>query len=264
MVFGSAYPDPIAFTVGAFAIHWYALFIVLGCVFALAVILRLNRHAGVKDDALWDAFLFGLVVAVIGGRIAYVLSHLSLYDSVVSTFKIWEGGLSFHGALFAGVVTIFLVARKHRVSFWRLFDILAPGFILAQAIGRWGNYFNQEAFGPPTGLPWGVPIHPALRPEAYAGSTYFHPTWLYESAWNLVIFVVLIVLFNKLKDKPGVITALYFLLYYSGRFFLEFLRVDAVSAGLLSVGHYLSIVAIIFGTFFFVKNIRSTISQPVD
>lgn len=245
MLFGSAYPDPIAISIGAFGIRWYALCLLVGMGAGILLIWRLRHRINMSESMMWDAVLISLFSGIIGSRVAYVLSHLSLYPTLLDTVKLWEGGMAIHGGLIAGTISLTLYCWKKRISFFSLTDVLAPALALGQAIGRWGNYFNQEVFGPPTTLPWGVPINPVLRPERYMDSVSFHPVWLYESIWNLFIFAILIVILRKFKAHPGVLTGLYVLLYYLGRFVLEFFRMDVVPGLGITVGQWVSIGAIL-------------------
>ncbi len=256
MIFGSALPNPIALSVGAFGIRWYALIIVSAIVAGFSITRRMARQQGIQDETVWDILLFTIPAAIIFGRLAFVLSHLPLYYTFKDTLKIWEGGISSHGTILGGLLVIVLIAWKRRISFWMLMDIIVPGAVLAQAIGRWGNYMNQEAFGPPTNLPWAVPIQPSLRPDRYANFDYFHPTWLYESIWNLVVFVVLLLLFKRVRHKPGVLAAIYFLLYYAGRFVLEFFRLDTVFVGAVRFTTYLSIAVMIVAVSVLIARMR--------
>lgn len=246
MLFGSAYPDPIAISIGAFGIRWYALCLLVGMGAGVLLIRRLRHRMNISESIMWDAVLISLFSGIIGSRVAYVVSHLSLYPTIVDTVKLWEGGMAIHGGLIAGTISLALYCWKKRIAFFSLTDVLAPALALGQAIGRWGNYFNQEVFGPPTTLPWGVPIDPVLRPEQYATSTTFHPTWLYESVWNLMIFMVILMVAKKYIHSPGKLTALYLLLYYLGRFTFEFIRLDTVPGFGMTIGQWVS-VGVIFG-----------------
>jgi len=247
MLFG-AYPDPIAFRVGAFGIHWYAILILIGASAGTWVALYCARVKNIASVLVWDFVLIVTPVLIICGRLAYVLSHLGQYPSFASALRIWEGGMSIHGAIGGAILAAIIFARLRKISVWTLLDVIFPGAAIAYAIGRWGNYFNQEVFGPSTDVSWGVPIDVFHRPVQYIGSMYFHPTWLYESLWSLVIFFFLFFLFKKLSKIPGVVSALYMMLYYAGRFGLEFLRLDSVYLfGQVTATHMVSVVAILLG-----------------
>ena len=171
----------------------------------------------------------------------------------VQIFKIWEGGIAIYGAIIGGILSALVFAKLKRVSFWQLADIVAPSLALGQAIGRWGNFFNSEAFGSPTDLPWKLFIPPANRPFEYRNFEYFHPTFLYESLWNLLIFIVLIYLFindvnRRNRLKTGAIFLIYLIAYGIGRFGVEGLRTDSLMLGVLRVSQVVSLVGIAIGS----------------
>jgi prolipoprotein diacylglyceryl transferase len=174
------------------------------------------------------------VPVVIGGVVGARVYHLFTgYDwdqgGLADTVKIWKGGLSIWGVLAGGFIAVVLAARHYRVNILELADAIAPGVALAQAIGRWGNYFNQELFGRPTDLPWALEIDPANRPIAYAQNETFHPTFLYESLWCLAVFGILLWAERRYPLKRGQVTTLYLALYTFGRIWFEMLRIDEAS-----------------------------------
>jgi len=180
--------------------------------------------------AFW-CVLFGLL----GARIYHVFLEFPYYlNNPIDIFKIWQGGLAIHGALIAGIITVWIFAKKNNINFWLLTSVLSPSMALAQAIGRWGNYFNQENFGGPTYLPWGIPIDYINKPLEYSAYRYFHPTFLYESIGNLLIFSALILIhvwiIKKRKQNCVMCYVLcvmcYLIMYSLLRFFTEFIRID--------------------------------------
>lgn len=227
-------PQPIIFSYSFISIHWYGLFIVLGILGALGISLRLAKYYKIKTDILFDLAFWLIIFGLIGARIYDDLLQLPYYiQNPWDAFKIWQGGLAIHGAIIAGLITIYFFAKKRKISFWAFTSLLVPGLALAQAIGRWGNYFNQEIFGLPTDKPWGIPINLLNRPLNYISSSFFQPTFLYESIGCLVIFLILIsttvflIKKNRLKEYYFIwVTALYMLLYSILRFGLEFIRLD--------------------------------------
>ena len=223
-------PEAILGKLGGFEIHWYGLLIALGIVagylFVSALIKKYKININL-DLLLIYLFICGLI----GGRLYYVLYAWPLYqDNLLDIFKVWEGGLALHGDLIGGAIGLALFSWRYKFKFLKLADILVPGVALAQAIGRWGNYFNQELFGSPTTLPWGIPIKESLRPAAYQASVYFHPVFLYESIANFFIFLTLFAWhqfsLKKKKLPNGFIFTFYIFIYSSVRFSLEFLRQD--------------------------------------
>jgi phosphatidylglycerol---prolipoprotein diacylglyceryl transferase len=234
-------PTPILITFGPINVYWYGLFIVTGILAALLVILKLAGYHKVDKNIIIDSAFYLIIGGIIGGRIFHIFLELDYYlKNPLNIFKLWQGGLAIHGAIIAGIILVWRVAKKHKINFWLLTAIYVPGLAIAQAIGRWGNYFNQELFGKPTDLPWGIPIEPANRILEYYNSNFFHPAFLYESIGSLIIFIILIILhFRIIKNSKTVITddsscnnkfmnivLAYLLMYSILRFSLEFIRID--------------------------------------
>ena len=219
------------------------------------------------------AFWF-VIVGLAGARLYHVLNEWSYYWAhPLQIFAIWNGGLAIHGALIGGLIFLWFYSRKLMASseqraaplipttthyplptthYLFLLDLLAPAVLLGQAIGRWGNYFNQELFGYPTSLPWGIPISPANRPPEFADATYFHPTFLYESLWDLVGFIMLCALLklfiNKSLMGKGYLFGVYLIFMSTGRILIEFMRIDKVPIILaLRLPMIFSVIAIIIG-----------------
>jgi len=191
-------PNPILAHLGSFAIHWYGLFLAVGALAGYLVFIRLGRRYGIKVADLENLFFFTLIAGLVGARIYHVLNEWSYYAAHPGEIlSIWNGGLAIHGALIAGLVVFLLFARKKKLSFWLLADIAAPALALGQAIGRWGNYFNQELYGGPTSLPWGIPIEPLNRPLQFLDDKFFHPAFLYESLGSFAVFVLMVYLHRR-------------------------------------------------------------------
>jgi phosphatidylglycerol:prolipoprotein diacylglycerol transferase len=220
-------PQPILFHWGWLTVYYYGLLVALGIVVGGLVVARLAK----KQDwpsAVGDNLLFwGLVGGLIGARLYHVFLEWPYYrQNLLAIFEIWNGGLAIHGAWLGGLVAIYFVCRRHRLSFPKTLDVLAIGLILGQAIGRWGNFFNQELFGRPTNLPWGIFIDWANRPAEYLSVSYFHPTFLYESGLDLILFFLLFFFFSRIKQLAGLTISLYLVGYSLIRFLLEFVRID--------------------------------------
>jgi prolipoprotein diacylglyceryl transferase len=227
-------PSPTVsfFDVGPFRVHIYALFILTGIVLAIWLANhRLTKRGGESGVAI-DIALWAVPFGIVGGRIFHVLTHLGDYfyagADLTAVFRIWEGGLAIYGAILFGLFGAWLGARFAGVRFWSFVDAVAPGILLAQAIGRWGNYFNQELFGTPTTLPWGLEIDPnnAAYPVGLPGGVLFHPTFLYESLWSLAGVALLLTLDSKFDLRWGKMFALYIAFYSVGRLWTESLRID--------------------------------------
>ncbi len=227
-------PRPILATLGPIHIYWYGLLMVSGILAAILVCLRLARFYDLKKEMIFDLSFWLIIFGLIGARVYDDFLQLPYYwRQPLDALKIWQGGLAIHGAIIAGLIVIFVFARRRKINFWRLTALITPGLALAQTIGRWGNYFNQELFGRPTALPWGLPIAPEHRPPTFMADSFFQPTFLYESLGCLFIFLILFSLNlyfikrQRLNERIFVwLTALYMILYSILRFALEFLRLD--------------------------------------
>lgn len=228
-------PTSVIFKIGPLSLRWYGLFMSLSIVAALLISFYIGKkYLDLKKDLIFDLAFWLILNGLLGARIYDVFLQLPYYlNHPLQIVQVWKGGLAIHGAIIAGLITIFFFARKHKIEFFKLSALIVPGLALGQAIGRFGNYFNQELFGLPTNLPWGIPISSAYRPLAYINETYFHPTFLYESLGSLLIFLILIASYRYFAKREKInshfytwITALYMILYSMLRFSLEFIRID--------------------------------------
>ncbi len=228
------HPPALIFSSGFLKIHWYGLFMVLGILAALALIFYLNKYYQFNKDKLFDLIFWLIIWGLVGARLYDIGLQLPYYlNHPAQMIKVWEGGLAIHGAIIAGIIVILTFAYRQKIYFWKLSALLVPGLALAQAFGRWGNYFNQEIFGRPTNLPWGIPIDLINRPLDYLNYNYFQPTFLYESLGCLIISLILIYLNLKMIKNHRLnklffvwSTTLYMILYSILRFSLEFIRLD--------------------------------------
>lgn len=224
------HPQPILVSFGNIHIYWYGFFIVLAILAALTITLKLAKRFGLYQNEIFDLGFWLIVVGIIGARIYHVLLELPYYlKNPLDIFKVWQGGLAIHGALIAGIIMLYFFAKKKKFSFWLTTAIIIPGLVLAQAIGRWGNYFNQELFGKPTNLLWGIPIDLMNRPNKFISAEFFHPAFLYESLGNLIILIIILFLLFKIIPKKGnyeIILISYAIFYSALRFLLEFIRID--------------------------------------
>jgi len=182
----------------------------------------------IRKQDLLDLFFYLLVFGVIGARMYEILfiDFDYYWQNPGQMIAVWNGGLAIHGGLIAGLFVLIIFTRKRKLNFWQFVDVLSPGLILGQAIGRWGNFFNQELFGKPTDFPWKIYISPTNRLPGYQGFDYFHPTFLYESILNLLLFFILYFLFRSRRLGEGGIFFLYLIGYSIIRFSLEFIRLD--------------------------------------
>ena len=225
-------PKPVLFSIGLFEIHWYGLLMVVGGLLGLYWVWVLFNKYKIKESELWDLVLYWVVFAIVGARIYYVLYAWDYYrENLLDVFKIWEGGLAVQGVMIGGFLATYIFCRQRKLKFWLVADIVVVGLAFGQIIGRWGNYFNQEIFGKPTGLPWGIPIEFQNRPGLFKNYDYFHPTVLYESLLSIFNFLILWLAhqWRLVREKylpEGVIFWSYIFIYSWIRFGLELYRLD--------------------------------------
>ncbi len=228
--------DKVAIRIGPFAIHWYAILINIGIILALIFAWRESKRQRLNPDTIFDILLVAMPAGIIGARLYYVAFDLQHYLSYpLEIIRVWHGGLAIHGALIFGGLGAWLYCRRKKINFLQWADILAPGIALAQGIGRWGNFVNQEAYGYITDVPWAFYINGAYR----------HPTFLYESLWDLALAFILVYVLRKKKKYHGQIIALYALGYSAGRFWIEGLRTDSLMIGPIRAAQLVSIIAIV-------------------
>ena len=252
--------SPIIFEAGPFALRYYGLCIALGIAAGTWLTSRELARKGYDPALALDALFFVVPLGFIGARAYHVATDYDLYagDPFPGVFAVWNGGLGIYGAVIGGFIGVLIFARVRGISPLVFADAAAPGLILAQAIGRWGNYFNQELFGRPSNLPWAIEIAPDNRPTAFADATAFHPTFLYESIWDVLVCLALLWVARRFADrlKDGDILLLYVSLYSVGRFFVEALRVDPA----FLIGNFrgnlfvASVLALTFALIFFLRH----------
>jgi phosphatidylglycerol:prolipoprotein diacylglycerol transferase len=233
------------------SIRWYGVLIASSMALGLWLAAREATRRGESPDDLLKAAELALIGGLVGARLYYVLFNLDYYQTQPwwRIFAVWEGGLAIHGGLIAGVVAGGTYVWAKGLPLFTYLDIVAPSLALGQAIGRWGNFFNEEAFGGPTTLPWKLFISEARRPPALVDHQFFHPTFLYESLWNAGTFLVLYCLLRRrLERAPGALFLAYIGLYSLGRFWIEGLRTDSLMLGSLRVAQLVSIVAVAIAT----------------
>jgi phosphatidylglycerol---prolipoprotein diacylglyceryl transferase len=226
-------PSTNVWYIGAFPLRAYALCIIAGIIVAMIIATRRWKVRGGTADSMELMVVVGVPFGIVGARLYHVITDYELYFGPgrhpLNALKIWQGGLGIWGAIAFGLLGGYLVARRRRIAFPAVLDAIAPAILVAQAIGRLGNYFNQELFGRPTTLPWALEIAPQYRPEGYAQFTTFHPTFAYEMVWNLIAAALLVRLDRRFRLGHGKVFALYVLLYTGGRFWIEALRIDTVN-----------------------------------
>jgi prolipoprotein diacylglyceryl transferase len=247
-------PDISYIELGPLRIHFYAMFILAGIILALILTESRLRSRGAESGIALDISLWAIPLGILGGRFFHVVTHPDDYffagADLLAVFRIWEGGLAIYGALVFGAVGAAIGARAAGIKFTSYLDAVAPGVLLAQAVGRWGNYFNNELFGTPTDLPWGLeisssnPAYPAGLPEGVL----FHPTFLYESIWSLAGVVLLLSADKRLNLRWGKMMGLYLVYYSIGRVWIEAIRIDPSEILLgLRVNIWSAIAGIVLG-----------------
>ena len=246
-------PGPIILEIGPLVLRWYGLLIASAVLIGITLSQSLAVKKGVNPDLVADLTIWLVLAAIPCARIYYVLFEWDQYaGNWQEAIAIWKWGIAIHGAIIGGTIAALIFARLNKASLWQLIDLIVPSLILGQAIGRWGNFFNSEAFGRPTDVPWKLYIPPMNRPQDYIGFDYFHPTFLYESIWNLGVFALLLALFywglkNGDRFKTGTLTCCYLIAYSAGRFWIEGLRTDSLMLGFLRIAQVVSLGAISLG-----------------
>ncbi|MDP4179787.1 MAG: prolipoprotein diacylglyceryl transferase [Bacillota bacterium] len=255
----------IAFSLFGLSIHWYGIIIAAGFLLAVLLALKNCKKYDIDPDNIIDLVLYAAPISIITARLYYVIfsSDKTYLENPLEIAKIWHGGLAIFGGIIGAVATTFVFCKIKKINAWNLLDLGLPYFALAQAIGRWGNFVNQEAFGSQTNLPWGMTgdqikkyierNYPNLDPNVPV-----HPTFLYESLWNIGLFVFL-VWFRKRKKVDGEIFFLYMIFYGIGRMWIEGLRTDSLMLGSLRVSQILSVIIAIVGcvAFFWRRKLKS-------
>lgn len=236
----SGFPPPPARGIdlpGPFFLAFYTLAIMLGIVAAVIVASKLWKSRGGNSDDVFSAMLWAVLIGIIGARAYHVISSPDAYfgegGDILRAFQLWHGGLSIIGAVAAGALAVWIFCRRSGIKFPAFADAVVPGILLAQAIGRWGNFFNQELYGDRTFLPWGLRLDteqqyqaPEIASTTPVEEMLFHPTFLYESLWNLLGFFALLLLFKRFQFRQGLLAWTYVAYYALGRFWIESLRID--------------------------------------
>lgn len=241
--------NPIAFNLGPIEVHWYGIIIASGVILAVWLAVKEGDKRGIKADDIYDMILWALPAALICARLYYVVFQWSYYkNNPGEIIKIWDGGIAIYGSLIGAMIVVILFCRHRVIPVWLMLDVAAPTVILAQAIGRWGNFMNQEAFGQVTSLSFlqGLHLPHFIITQMYISGAYRQPTYLYESLWSLLGFTVLVTLrHNPHFFKRGEVFLTYVMWYSFGRFFVEGMRTDSLMLGSLRVSQILSIILFI-------------------
>ncbi|WP_125152524.1 prolipoprotein diacylglyceryl transferase [Clostridium rectalis] len=242
--------NPVAFNFLGIEIKWYGIFIATGVLIALMLAKYNCKIKKVNFDILSDIFIVSFPIAIIGARLYYVAFEFEFYKGdIISIFNIRQGGLAIHGGIIFGVLAAYIYIKKRKDSFLKYADISAPSIILAQSIGRWGNFFNKEAYGDIVGYEYISKFPHFIQEGMFMNGNYYNPTFLYESVWNLIVCIILLIILRKTK-KRGITFFTYIGLYSLGRFFIEGLRTDSLMFGFIRVAQFISIIGILIWVIF--------------
>ena len=263
-------PSPVMFEIGPFALRYYGLCIALGIAVGTWLTGRELARKGYDGTLALDSLFFVIPLGFVGARVYHVLTDYHLYadDPFPGVLEVWNGGLGIYGAVAGGFLGVLLFSWYRGISALDFADAAAPGLVLAQAIGRWGNYFNQELFGRPSDLPWAIRIDPENRPVQFADVSSFHPTFLYEALWDVLVCLSLLWIARRFSErlKAGDLFLIYVSLYSVGRFLVETLRVDpAFLIGGSTRGNLFvsSVLALGFALILFLRH-SQTSGKPPD
>ena len=252
----------VALDLGFIQVYWYSIMILLGILVGLTFIYWEAKKQNINTDFLTNLAFYSIIIGIICARLYYVTFNWDYYsNNFLEIFEIWNGGLAIHGAIIGGGLFTLLYCKKHKVNIYRILDICVVGLIIAQAIGRWGNFFNQEAYGMATTketlLSMNIPQF--IVSGMNINGSYYHPTFLYESLWNIIGFVGLLVVRRLVKNlKTGQLTGIYLIWYSLGRIVIEGMRTDSLMLGNIKVAQLVSIAFIIVGVLLIVFRNRTS------
>jgi phosphatidylglycerol:prolipoprotein diacylglycerol transferase len=237
--------NPVAISFGFINIYWYSILIGIGALIGLFYAIKEAERHNIPKDFMIDAVLWGFPIGIVGARIYYVLFNLDYYGAYPGEiFKIYEGGLAIHGGIIAGFIFAYFYTKKKGYNWIKIIDITSVSILIGQIFGRWGNFINQEAHGGEVSRSFleKLPIPNFIIEGMYINGAYYHPTFLYESVWNIIGLIILLIYRNNKNIKLGEMTLIYLGWYSLGRFFIESLRTDALMLGSIRVAMLLSAV----------------------
>lgn len=246
---------------GFISIKWYSFIICLALVIGILLITKEAKKFKIDDNFMTNLLFWTIIVSIIGSRLYYVIFEWDYYSShLIDIFKVWKGGLAIHGAIIGGAIFIILYTRKYKINTLKICDIIVPALCIGQAIGRWGNFFNSEAHGPATTLSFlqSIRLPQFIIDGMYINGTYYQPTFLYESIWTLIGFIILIILRRYKRLKIGYLTGIYFMWYSIGRFIIESLRTDSLMLGNFKMAQVISVILFVIGLIIFILSHRGS------
>lgn len=251
----------VALDFGFIQIYWYSICIVIGMIVGMYLVYKEAMKHGINENVMTNLIFYTVIVSIIGARLYYVVFNWSYYSrNFLEIFEIWNGGLAIHGAIIFGGLYLIYYTKAHHFDTLEVLDICCVGLIIGQAIGRWGNFFNQEAYGSLTTLEnlKSLFIPQFIIDGMNIGGVYYHPTFLYESLWNIVGFIILLLVRKRPYLKTGQLFGLYCMWYSFGRFFIEGMRQDSLMLGTLKMAQIVSIGMFLVGLFFFIRRFRGS------
>jgi len=253
--------NPVLVDLGFIKIYWYSVMILLGLVIGYSLINSESKKYKIPSSYITNLAFYTMIFAIVGARLYYVIFNFDYYsNNLLEIIQIWNGGLAIHGGIIAGLIFIIFYTKKYKINTWRMLDIVVVGLIIGQAIGRWGNFFNGEAHGPEVSLEFLNSLHlpQFIINGMNISGIYYHPTFLYESLWCLIGFVLLLILRRLKYWKIGQTSSVYLIWYGIGRFLIESLRTDSLMLGDFKIAQIVSIILIISGIIIFVIKSRGS------
>lgn len=247
--------NPVLLDFGIIKIYWYSIMILLGVIIGGKIIIEESKKLKFPENFMTNFLFYLIPIAIIGARLYYVVFNLDYYmQSPIEILKVWEGGLAIHGGIIFGILWVIIYSKKYKIRPMRLMDVMTVGLIIGQCIGRWGNFFNQEAHGPAVTLEFLTNLHlPKFIIDGMnIGGIYYQPTFLYESLWCFIGFIILLIIRRIKYIKIGQITSFYFIWYGIGRFFIESLRTDSLLLVNFKIAQIISVVMVILGIAIFI------------
>lgn len=245
--------NPILLELGPIKIYWYSITMLIGILIGGTLVVKEAKKFKISENFIYNLFFYIIPIALLGARLYYVIFNWYYYsNNLTSIFKVWEGGLAIHGGIIAGLLFIIYYTRKHKINTLKILDFIVVGLIIGQAIGRWGNFFNGEAHGPITTLEHlqSLNIPKFIIDGMYIGGNYYIPTFLYESLWCILGFIILLII-RRTNIKQGIPSSFYLIWYGIGRFMIEGMRTDSLMLGSLKMAQVVSIIMILIGIIMF-------------
>ena len=247
---------------GIITIHWYSILIFIAILLGSNLAIKEAKRHGYNEDFMVNLLFLGVIFGIVGARVYYVIFNFDYYkDNLIEMFKVWNGGLAIHGGIIAGLISTMIICYKKKVNLIKILDYMVVGLIIAQAIGRWGNFFNGEAHGPLTTLAYleGLHLPQFIIDGMYINGNYYIPTFLYESIWCFLGFIIMLVLRRRKFMKVGYLTSFYLVWYGFERFLVEGLRTDSLMFLSLRVAQLVSLLMVLIGIYLFIYSLHKKI-----